>query len=39
VIWGICVYNKNKSLFHHAVATRDVNDKIKQINRIQILFK
>jgi len=39
VIWGTIVYNKNKSLFHHAVATRDVNDKIKQINSIQILFK
>ena len=32
------IFNSNKSLFHHAVSTRDVDDKIIQINRIKSAF-
>jgi hypothetical protein len=38
VIWGSSIYNINKSLFHHAVCTRDVYDKIEQINQIKSNF-
>ena len=38
VIFGNTIYNKNKSLFHHAIGCRDVNDKILQIYNIQLEF-
>jgi hypothetical protein len=38
VVFGINIYNKNKSLFHHAVCCKDVDDKIKQINQIKKAF-
>lgn len=38
VIFGRNIYNKNKSLFHHAVCCKDVDDKISQINDIKLLF-
>jgi hypothetical protein len=31
VIWGHMIYNKNNSLFHHAVCCNDVDDKLTQI--------
>jgi hypothetical protein len=39
VIWATNIYNINKSLFHHAVCCRDVDDKIEQINQIKSNFK
>lgn len=39
VIYATKIYNKKKSLFHHAVCTKDVNDKIKQIKQIKSAFK
>jgi hypothetical protein len=39
VIWATNIHNINKSLFHHAVCCRDVDDKIKQINQIKSNFK
>jgi hypothetical protein len=39
VIWANKIYNINKSLFHHAVCTIDVTDKIVQINQIKSNFK
>jgi len=38
VIFGTNIYNINKSLFHHAVCCRDVDDKIIQINKIKSAF-
>ena len=38
VIFGKQIFNKNKSLFHHAVCCIDVEDKILQINYIKSLF-
>jgi hypothetical protein len=38
VIFGTTIYNKNKSLFHHAVCCRDVYTKIVQINEIKKNF-
>ena len=38
VVFGTCIYNSNKSLFHHAVCCRDVDDKIIQINKIKEAF-
>lgn len=38
VVWGNNIYNRNKTLFHHAVCCRDVNDKVNQINRIKSMF-
>ena len=38
VIFGTTIYNKNKSLFHHAVCCRNVDDKILQINEIKKNF-
>tara|TARA_Y100000591_G_C21820135_1_gene693177 strand:- start:578 stop:1375 length:798 start_codon:yes stop_codon:yes gene_type:complete len=38
VVWGSQIYNKEKSLFHHAVCATDVNDKILQINDIKSHF-
>ena len=38
VIWGTNIYNKNKSLIHHAVCCNNVSDKIKQINIIKYKF-
>jgi hypothetical protein len=38
VIWGQNIYNKNKSLFHHAVCCKDVDEKIIQINLIKSKF-
>jgi cyclophilin family peptidyl-prolyl cis-trans isomerase len=34
VIFGTVIHNKEKALFHHAVMTNDVTDKIEQINLI-----
>ena len=34
VVFGTTIYNKEKALFHHAVMTNDVTDKIEQINLI-----
>ena len=39
VIWASNIHNINKSLFHHAVCTTDVYDKIEQINQIKSNFK
>jgi hypothetical protein len=39
VIFGKSIYNKNKSLFHHAVCCNDVNDKLKQIELIKYHFQ
>ncbi len=38
VVFGTRIYNSNKSLFHHAVCCRDVDDKIIQINKIKGAF-
>jgi len=38
VVFGNCIYNSNKSLFHHAIDCRDVDDKIIQINQIKWEF-
>jgi hypothetical protein len=38
VVFGLDIYNKNKSLFHHAICCRDVDDKIIQINKIKMEF-
>jgi hypothetical protein len=35
VIFGTTIYNKNKSLFHHAIGCRDIDEKIEQINKIK----
>jgi hypothetical protein len=35
VIFGTTIYNKNKSLFHHAVCCVNVDEKIEQINFIK----
>jgi len=35
VIFRTCIYNSNKSLFHHAICCKDVDDKIIQINKIK----
>ena len=38
VIYGTEVYNKKKSLLHHAAACRDVSDKVIQIKKIKSMF-
>ncbi len=38
VVFGTNIYNINKSLFHHAVCCRDVDDKIIQINKIKCIL-
>ncbi len=38
VVFGMSIYNVNKSLFHHAVCCRDVDDKINQINHVKMAF-
>ena len=38
VIFGTNIFNKNKSLFHHAIDCKDVHDKILQINQIKSEF-
>jgi hypothetical protein len=38
VILGTIIYNRNKSLFHHAVSCNDVDEKIIQINQIKPYF-
>ena len=38
VVFSKYIYNRNKSLFHHAVNTIDVDDKIIQINQIKSEF-
>lgn len=38
VIFGNTIYNIDKSLFHHAVCCRDVDEKIIQINQIKSRF-
>ena len=38
VIFGTNIYNINKSLFHHAVCCKDVDNKIIQINKIKLEF-
>ena len=38
VVFGTSIYNINKSLFHHAVCCRDVDDKIIQINQVKRFF-
>jgi Nucleotide-diphospho-sugar transferase len=39
VVFGSCIYNRNKSLFHHAVCCNDVDEKIIQINQINDSFR
>jgi len=34
VVFGTTIFNKEKALFHHAVMTNDITDKIEQINLI-----
>lgn len=38
VVFGTKIYNINKSLLHHAVCCRDIDDKIIQINQIKGMF-
>ena len=38
IVFGTTIYNSNKSLLHHAVGCRDVDDKIIQINQIKEAF-
>jgi len=38
VIFADKVYDRNKSLFHHATCCKDVKEKIVQINNIKLLF-
>ena len=38
VVWAEYIWDKNKSLFHHAVCTTDVKDKIEQIEKINKFF-
>jgi len=38
VVFGNTIYNKDKSLFHHAVCCRDIDDKIEQINIVKTHF-
>lgn len=38
VIYGTIIYNINKSLFHHAVCCKDVDEKIEQINIVKSAF-
>ena len=38
VVFGTRIFNSNKSLFHHAIGSKDVDDKIIQINRIKSAF-
>ena len=39
VIWGSCVFDKNKSLFHHPVCCFNQQEKIQQISDIKTIFK
>lgn len=39
VIFGEDIFNQNKSLFHHSVCCRNVDEKIIQINSIKDKFK
>jgi len=39
VIFGEDIYDKKKSLFHHAICCRDVDDKISQINMMRKHYK
>ena len=39
VIFERTIYNKNKSLVHHAVGCIDIDDKILQINEVKMNFK
>jgi len=39
VIWATDIYNVNKSLFHHAVCTHNIAEKIEQINYVKDFFK
>jgi hypothetical protein len=39
VIFGEDIYDKKKSLFHHAICCRDVDDKISQINMMRKYYK
>ena len=38
VIFGAVIYNKNKSLLHHAVCCETIDEKILQINKIKTEF-
>ena len=38
VVFGTFIFNRNKSLFHHAVCCMDVDDKIIQIDKIKESF-
>ena len=35
VIWGECIYDKNKSIFHHAVCVTNIEGKIKQMKNVR----
>lgn len=35
VIWGNCIHNPGRALFHHAVCCYDTGDKLSQIDRIK----
>ena len=39
VVFGTSIYNSKKSLFHHAIGCRDIDDKIIQINQIKKSFE
>ena len=39
VVFGIYIFNKNKSLLHHAVCCNNIDEKILQINKIKENFK
>lgn len=39
VIFGEDIYNKKKSLFHHAICCKDVDDKILQIKMMRKYYK
>jgi SAM-dependent methyltransferase len=38
-VFGTTIYNKNRSLFHHAIYCIDVEDKIEQVNKIKDAYE
>lgn len=39
VVWGRDIYDRNRALLHHAVCCKNIAEKIKQQNRIRVMFK
>lgn len=38
IVYGTKIFNKNMSLFHHAICTKDVSDKIEQMDLVRDFF-